>query len=177
MYNNTVRFMLAAGLCTAVLLLGTQAPAHARASARKGSAASRSDVDHDGLTAATEKTLGTDPRNADTDGDGVSDGKEVRSLATDPLNADTDGDQLTDGEEVAMNTDPTVADSDSDGLDDGEEVAIGTDPTNPDTDDDGTIDSADSDPTGSNDQSCAAGQTGDCEHGQENDSDTESDGD
>jgi hypothetical protein len=37
------------------------------------------DWDRDGLSNAEEKTLGTDPRNPDTDGDGYSDGVEVES--------------------------------------------------------------------------------------------------
>ncbi len=37
------------------------------------------DTDHDGLSNEEEKTLGTDPNNADTDGDGYSDGVEVES--------------------------------------------------------------------------------------------------
>jgi len=39
--------------------------------------------------------LGSSPRLADTDGDGLSDGAEI-SLGTDPLNPDTDGDGLAD---------------------------------------------------------------------------------
>ncbi|MCX6763642.1 MAG: hypothetical protein NTZ97_02820 [Candidatus Moranbacteria bacterium] len=37
------------------------------------------DSDQDGLTDAEEKSYGTDPQNRDTDGDGYSDGVEVRS--------------------------------------------------------------------------------------------------
>jgi hypothetical protein len=46
---------------------------------------------------------GTDPLNADTDGDGVNDGQEA---GTDPLNSDTDGDGVTDGQEKTDATDP-----------------------------------------------------------------------
>jgi hypothetical protein len=42
------------------------------------------DLDNDGLTTAEEQVLGTDPRNADTNGDGISDGASVR-LGIDPL--------------------------------------------------------------------------------------------
>jgi len=37
------------------------------------------DSDHDGLTDAQEKILGTDPNNSDTDGDGYLDGEEILS--------------------------------------------------------------------------------------------------
>ena len=36
------------------------------------------DSDHDGLTNAEEKIYGTEPNKSDTDGDGYSDGVEVR---------------------------------------------------------------------------------------------------
>jgi len=42
------------------------------------------DSDCDGLTNAEEKLYGTDPNNPDTDGDGYSDGVEVKS-GYDPL--------------------------------------------------------------------------------------------
>ncbi|WP_404362435.1 Ig-like domain-containing protein [Corallococcus coralloides] len=100
------------------------------------------DADNDGLTDAEEAQHGTDPRNADTDGDGLSDGVEVRSGRTDPLDDDSDDDGLLDGNEDANHdgitqdteTDPTLADSDGDGLTDGLELGItepqgtGTDP-------------------------------------------------
>ena len=43
------------------------------------------DTDNDGLTAETERALGTDPTKADSDGDGYSDGAEVTSY-TNPSN-------------------------------------------------------------------------------------------
>lgn len=58
------------------------------------------DSDHDGLTDSQEKTLGTDPFKADTDGEGLTDGDEVLIWKTDPLNPDTDGDGYSDGLEV-----------------------------------------------------------------------------
>jgi hypothetical protein len=42
------------------------------------------DLDSDGLTNAEEQALGTDPRNPDTNGDGISDGASV-NLGIDPL--------------------------------------------------------------------------------------------
>ncbi|HOM04927.1 MAG TPA: OmpA family protein [Candidatus Kapabacteria bacterium] len=122
------------------------------------------DYDKDGLSNSRERALGTDPRNPDTDGDGISDGDEVLIYYTDPLKPDTDGDGLTDydeiftyktspikfdtdgdglgdGEEIARKTDPLKYDTDGDGLGDGDEVMkFRTDPLNPDTDGDGLSD-------------------------------------
>jgi outer membrane protein OmpA-like peptidoglycan-associated protein len=83
-------------------------------------------------------TLKTDPKNPDTDGDGLSDGDEVNTHKTDPLNVDSDGDGLKDGEEVTTyKTSPIKADTDGDGLKDGEEVTqYKTDPLKKDSDGD-----------------------------------------
>ena len=76
---------------------------------------------------------GTDPGNADSDLDGVTDGEEL-AAGTNPLVADsgaavdTDVDGLLDADETAFGTDPGIADSDGDGWLDGDEVSIGTDP-------------------------------------------------
>ncbi|QCX00925.1 DUF11 domain-containing protein [Aggregatimonas sangjinii] len=99
------------------------------------------DCDNDGLTNDEEIALGTDPNNADTDDDGISDGQEVNTDGTDPLDdcesnggtpltsSDCDNDGLTNAEEATVGTDPNVADSDGDGIDDGQEVNTdGTDP-------------------------------------------------
>ncbi|MCK7519602.1 MAG: outer membrane beta-barrel protein [Ignavibacteriales bacterium] len=101
-----------------------------------------SDKDGDGLTKREEKELGTDPDNADTDGDGLKDGEEVRTYYTNPLNTDTDVDGLTDGEEVkTYSTDPVKADTDADGLSDNLEIKThNTDPLKADTDGDGLLD-------------------------------------
>ena len=101
-----------------------------------------SDIDGDKLLNDEERTLGTDPRNPDTDGDGLKDGEEVMTYKTNPLNPDTDGDGLKDGEEIfTYKTNPLNPDTDSDGLKDGEEVmTYKTNPLNPDTDGDGLKD-------------------------------------
>lgn len=54
------------------------------------------DGDGDGLTDEDERTYGTDPSRADTDGDTLSDGKEVSVTGTDPLRADSDNDGKLD---------------------------------------------------------------------------------
>ncbi len=58
------------------------------------------------MTNKKEIELGTDPSNADTDSDDLTDGDEVNKYDTDPLNPDTDGDTLTDGDEIAIGLDP-----------------------------------------------------------------------
>ncbi len=64
-----------------------------------------------------------DPYNADTDGDGLSDGREVMLEGTNPLTADTDRDGLTDLEElISYLTDPNTPDTDGDSLPDLAEV-------------------------------------------------------
>ena len=63
----------------------------------------------------------TDPNDADSDDDGLSDGDEVNTYATDPNDADSDDDgyevMLSDGEEVNTHgTDPNNMDTDGDGV-------------------------------------------------------------
>lgn len=99
------------------------------------------DYDKDGLTNDYEKSIGTDEKNPDTDGDGLKDGEEVKVYYTDPLKPDTDGDSLGDYEEVFNHkTSPVKPDTDSDGLKDGEELARKTNPRAADTDKDGLLD-------------------------------------
>jgi len=86
------------------------------------------DNDGDGLTNLNEFELGTNVNNADTDGDGLSDGEEVNSTSTNALFADSDGDGLLDGEEIALGTSALVVDSDGDGISDGNEVLFGSNP-------------------------------------------------
>jgi outer membrane protein OmpA-like peptidoglycan-associated protein len=100
------------------------------------------DPDMDGLTNNVEKQLGTNPKLADTDGDGLDDGTEFNRYTSDPLKVDTDNDGLSDGDEVnTYGTSPTRADTDGDGLNDYDEIiTYKTDPNNKDTDGDGLTD-------------------------------------
>jgi uncharacterized protein (TIGR03382 family) len=119
------------------------------------------DTDGDGLDNDYEDDVtGTDPNEADTDGDGLTDGTEVNGdNPTDPLNPDTDGDGLCDGPNSIADvcdagedmdadgvldddeTDPSDADTDNDGIDDGSEVKVHeTDPLDDDSDNDGIKD-------------------------------------
>ena len=100
---------------------------------------SEEDVDQDGLNTLAEYQRGTDPRNRDTDGDGLEDpvesgtGTFVSAVNTgsDPLVVDTDGDGLSDGDEVSalMPSNPNLPDSDFDGIQDGFERRLGSPPT------------------------------------------------
>ena len=81
-------------------------------------------ADDDQLTNLEEFLAGTNPRNPDSDEDGLVDHLEVN---TDPLNPDTDDDGLLDGEETTSN--PTLADSDGDGAFDAWEIRTGYNPS------------------------------------------------
>jgi len=54
---------------------------------------------------------GTDPNNADTDGDGLNDGDEVNTHGSNPTKADSDDDGYDDPQEIANGTDPAVPDA------------------------------------------------------------------
>ena len=94
------------------------------------------DTDGDGLSNDREVALGTNPSSPDSDGDELLDGDEI-NRSTDPLNTDTDADGLSDGEEVLrQGTDPLNPDTDNDRLLDGDEISRGTNPLNMDSDGD-----------------------------------------
>lgn len=59
-------------------------------------------------TVGEEYKGGANPGSADTDGDGLSDRKEL-DLGTNPTNLDTDNDGVTDGLEAALGSDPLQA--------------------------------------------------------------------
>ncbi|OGQ09917.1 MAG: hypothetical protein A2138_19660, partial [Deltaproteobacteria bacterium RBG_16_71_12] len=118
------------------------------------------DRDRDGAVDAPNPTgvQETDPRVADTDGDGLCDGPasaggctagedlnrngRIDAGETDPRvpDVDTDGDGLSDPQEALIGTNPNAADTDGDGVADGLEVQRGTDPLSVDTDCDGLND-------------------------------------
>ncbi|HET9659897.1 MAG TPA: hypothetical protein VFP05_06170 [Thermomicrobiales bacterium] len=112
------------------------------------------DADGDNITDTDEAILGTDPENADSDGDGELDGLETGFSDTDPLDPDSfaidsDVDGLPDGLEPSLGTDPNKADTDNDGIDDGWEFFLGNDPVDPEVPADiGTDSSADPDQDG-----------------------------
>ena len=81
------------------------------------------DWDGDGLTNAEEQSAGTDMTKADSDGDGLPDGWEVRN-GLNPnnggdANSDADNDGLSAAQEYAQGTNPNSADTDGDGRPDG----------------------------------------------------------
>ena len=102
------------------------------------------DADGDGLNDGDEFTLGTDPLNPDTDNDGLEDGAEVAAGAS-PFRGDTDNDGMPDAWEVRYSLNPNYrydasSDADHDGLSNLLEYQIGSSPRDADTDGDGRSD-------------------------------------
>jgi gliding motility-associated-like protein len=101
-----------------------------------------------GIENITAFFIADDP-NADTDGDGITNGIETAN-GSDPLDpcdpnpnagpCDQDGDGLTNSEELTIGTEPTNPDTDFDGIADGTEIANGSDPLNPCDPDDSSAD-------------------------------------
>ncbi len=94
------------------------------------------DTDGDGIPDTVELSNGLDPNNPvdgfeDIDGDGLTNKQELVDLGTNFRVADSDGDGLNDGREVALGTNPLAADTDGDGVRDGLEVQTGSDPLDP----------------------------------------------
>ena len=97
------------------------------------------DTDSDGVTDAQEAINGTDPTNADTDGDGKNDGAEGTTDSDndgtiDALESsvtDTDNDGVPD--ESDSNNTSGDNDTDGDGVSNADEVAAGTDPMDSDS--------------------------------------------
>ena len=102
------------------------------------------ETDLDGINTFIEFfTYFTNPRQHDTDGDGLNDAWEIafgfnpkiNNLLAGPANqnpnADPDSDGLTNSQESGLNTDPDDSDSDGDGVDDGVENTQGSNPNDP----------------------------------------------
>lgn len=94
------------------------------------------DSDGDGLSDGKELWFSIDPFNKDSDGDGLSDYDEVIILRSNPASADTDNDGLSDYDEIKKRTNIQVVDSDGDGILDGKDEY----PADNDTDGDGLSD-------------------------------------
>lgn len=77
------------------------------------------DSDGDGLTTYYEYFTGSNPRDRDSDNDGIPDGDE-----------DFDGDGVNNADEINLGSDPRFADTDDDGAEDGAELAAGTSAVN-----------------------------------------------
>jgi lysophospholipase L1-like esterase len=91
------------------------------------------DDDKDGLVNSVETLIGTNPLQADSDGDGLVDGPDgIVRLAIVAGAVDTNGDGYADGEQV-FGTDPLQDDSDGDRLDDGLEAGNNADPLDSDS--------------------------------------------
>lgn len=93
------------------------------------------DIDIDGLPDSYELFIGTDPYQADTDGDGFDDKTEIeagfsprKGFGVRLEDIDTDGDGLNDLQELWFGTSPIEHDTDQDGHLDKEELLFGYNP-------------------------------------------------
>jgi len=116
-------------------------PKYSKAFQLRYHVAPKSDPDNDGLNSYNEFLAGTNPKRADTDNNGRSDGLEDRdkdglnnateqAVHSNPARRDTNSNHRADGDE----------DRDHDGLSNLAEQRTGNDPLDADTDDDGTLD-------------------------------------
>jgi hypothetical protein len=64
------------------------------------------DFDNDGISNTDEEAQGLDPYSTDTDGDTISDKREMDVFGTDPTKADTDGDGFSDFVEIMNGYNP-----------------------------------------------------------------------
>lgn len=129
-----VKYLIESGLITADENIFTQ---------------TRNDSDFDGLNNLQEFLYGTDPRDANSDDDELSDADEVLVYGSSPLSWDSDGDKISDSKEKAgeiwqfnlLNFESSdSSDADLDGISDVQEKVFGSDARNEDTDSDGLND-------------------------------------
>ena len=96
--------------------------------------------DSDSLTNLQEYQNDTDPKDSDSDDDGLADGQEGNDYSTDLNDPDSDDDGMSDGWEVNNSLNPNVDDStngpDGDSLTNLQEYQNNTDPKDSDSDDD-----------------------------------------
>lgn len=86
----------------------------------------KQDTDNDGVLDAQELNGGMDPRNADTDGDTLTDNDEWNTIFSDPTSQDSDHDGIQDGVEYnGFRTSPILADTDGDQMLDPDEMFSG----------------------------------------------------
>ncbi|MFH0800521.1 MAG: thrombospondin type 3 repeat-containing protein [Pseudomonadota bacterium] len=111
-----------------------------------------SDDDSDGLPNVDELVKGTDPRNSDTDGDGVPDGKDNCPLGANQDQKDANGNGIGDAcdpdkaNEASLDINPPNPDTDGDGVPDGKDnCPLGANPDQEDADGDGIGDACDPD--------------------------------
>lgn len=98
------------------------------------------DTDGDGLPDDLENTMCTDPSDADTDDDGISDGDEHYTYGTEPCVLDTDGDGIQDGTELGITLEDVGPDTDTGVIKPDDDLSTETNPLLADTDGDGLFD-------------------------------------
>jgi alpha-tubulin suppressor-like RCC1 family protein len=105
------------------------------------------DSDGDGILDVDEIIMGTNPFDADTDDDGLTDGQEdsnhngiVDLWETDPRKADTDGDGIQDGTELGITSEQISSDTDTFVFQPDLDPTTTTNPLLTDTDNDGISD-------------------------------------
>jgi Cohesin domain len=105
------------------------------------------DQDNDGISDNQENISCTEPDDADTDDDGILDGKEdanqngiVDAGETDPCNSDSDSDGIQDGTEIGLTSDDIGPDTDPSVFIPDADPSTHTNPLLEDTDGDGILD-------------------------------------